>query len=64
MNFSHSQLNDCMRLLPVYFRFYRMLKFSFSKICIAPKAVKFQGDYLETFFTNLVAEIDLEPFVS
>ena len=37
LNGLNSQLSDRMKSLPVNFRFYRMLKISFSKIFIAPK---------------------------
>ena len=37
LNGLNSQWNDRMTSLPVNFRFYRMLKISFSKIFIAPK---------------------------
>ena len=37
LNGLNSQLSDRMTSLPVNFRFYRMLKISFSKIFIAPK---------------------------
>ena len=37
LNGLNGQLNDRMASLPVNFRFYRMLKISFSKIFNAPK---------------------------
>ena len=55
LNGLNSQLNDRMTSFPVNFRFYRMLKISFTKIFIAPKSPSKNSKCLMRIFgSNLV----------
>ena len=64
LNGLNSQLSDRMKSLPVNFRFYRMLKISFSKIFIAPKDSpwNFRGAFRGVFDLRLHLVVDIFNF--